>query len=398
MSKKGRRGEAEFLLIMSALMAISVMAINMTLPAFSEMSQCFGLGDPAQVGLIVVTLYTGLAVGQIVFGTLSDNIGRKSSLNLGLVIFLVGCIISWSAKSFSTLLAGQFVQGLGLGSPRIVILAILRDKFSGTEMARVMSFVMMVFVLAPAASPFAGQAVVKAADWRMLFLVFFCVSLFLLLLVNIRLEETLGFTSRKRLSAASLFHRSVFVLKSPIAVGYTIILGMVTGPYIAYLNLSQQIFEFQYGLGGRYPLVFALLSVWLGFASFLNGRVVRLLGLNRLVTAALLLTIAASSFLGVSILVLGHDPSLSVLACFLSLMLFCIGLLVSNLNTLAMGPLYASAGLGAAMVGSLSTLISVPFAILIGGSYDGSVVYLVGGFGGCAVAAFTIHIFLASIR
>lgn len=391
-----QQSRPEFLIIMALLMAMAVLAINVILPAFHDIAREFELVDPNQVGLTVSLLYAGLAVGQVLFGSLSDSIGRKPALAWGLGLFLTGCLISGLARDFSGLVLGQIVQGLGLGAPRIVTLAILRDRFSGDAMARAMSFVMMIFVVVPTVSPYLGQVIVGMGGWRQLFLMLGILGGALVFYLHVRLLETLPKNKRRELSTSSFLTVLKSVLRNRYAMGYAVALGVFTGPFIAYLNMSQQVFEFQYALHGRYPLVFAVLSIWLGLASFVNGIIVRRFGAVRLVTAALMLVIVASAFLFGNIQATGEDPPFVHFAAYMAAVLFCFGLLVSNLNVLAMETLGATAGTGAALVGAISTLISVPFAIAVGSFYSGSVVPVVLGFGVCGFASLLLHLRLGN--
>lgn len=362
-------------------MALVALAINMILPAFDDMTQHFGLATPTQIGLAVSLLYVGLAVGQIIFGALSDSTGRKVAMNIGLGVFITGVAISWAAPTFLLLIAGQIIQGIGLGAPRVVTLAIVRDRFEGPMMARTMSFIMVVFTLFPAVSPYIGQTVIAISGWRSLFFVFAIGAFITGLWFTIRLPETHPQSARYAWSLGSTMHNFGTVLCNGPAMINAAALGVVSGAFIAYLNLSQQILQFQYELGTAYPLYFAMMSLSLAAASFINGRAVVALGPERLVIFGLMAMFGLSILLAANITLRNHDPAFSLLLAYLMAMLFCFGFLVSNLNAMAMQSLGATAGTGAAIVGALTTFISVPLAILVGGYYSGSVMPLVGAFG-----------------
>lgn len=164
------------------------------------------------------------------------------------------------------------------------------------------------------------------------------------------------------------------------AVGYTVTVGLLFGSFVAYLSSSQQILQAQYGLGRLFPLYFAILALSIGCASLFNARLVVRLGMRRLCRWALLILVALSFvFLSVALAASGQ-PGLWMLMLYFIGIFFCIGVLFGNVNALAMEPLGHIACVGAAVVGSISTLISVPLGMYIGSVYDGTVLSLVAGF------------------
>ncbi|WP_299869798.1 MFS transporter [uncultured Roseobacter sp.] len=388
-SAKGISG-LEFIALNAMLMALVALAINMILPAFSHMTGDFNLPDPNRIGLAVSLLYVGLAFGQILFGAWSDSVGRKLSLNIGLLVFLVGSMLSFYSSLFWVFIVGQVVQGIGLGAPRVVTIAIVRDRYNGAEMAQTISFIMVIFSLVPTISPFLGQCVIFLLGWRSLFAFFSVGALLALFWLNSSLPETHLAASRKPVSFQLLASNFSTVLKNRPAMFYAGALGVVSGAFIAYLNMSQQLFEVQHGLGTRYPLFFALMSLSLALASFLNGRLVVKLGVERLAVIGLVAMGLSSAVMATATLVTGREGSLTELSIFLAAMLFCFGLLVSNLNALAMRSLGTVAGTGASVVGAVTTFVSVPLAILVGSFYSGSSAPLVLAFGGFSAIGYCL--------
>jgi DHA1 family bicyclomycin/chloramphenicol resistance-like MFS transporter len=246
-------------------------------------------------------------------------------------------------------------------------------------MARVMSFAMTIFILVPMIAPTFGQALLLLSGWRAIFGSYVLIAVIVVLWFTLRMPETLApddrapFSLRRILAAA----REIVGIRS--AIGYTVAAGLISGAFLGYLNSAQQIFQEQYALGERFPLYFATIALSLGLASLLNSRLVMRHGMRSLVTWSLFSVLGLSSVAsGVSLLVTGQPP-LWLLMAFLMISFFCVGILFGNMNALAMQPLGHIAGIGAAVVGSLSTLISVPIGILIGQSYNGTVVPLIVG-------------------
>jgi DHA1 family bicyclomycin/chloramphenicol resistance-like MFS transporter len=261
-----------------------------------------------------------------------------------------------------------------------VSVALIRDQYEGRAMARVMSFVMAVFILVPIIAPLLGQLILLVAHWRAIFGVFLGLALFAATWFALRQPETLPPNRRLSFTWGRLATAFYEIFTNRIAIGYTLAAGLVSGAFIGYLNSSQQIFQEQYGLGRLFPLYFAILALALGSASFTNGRLVMRYGMRALSQLALMTQGGLSLFYWVIAYGWDGHPPLWTLMVYLLISFFCVGILFGNLNSLAMEPLGRMAGVGAAVVGSVSTLISLLLGTLIGQSYNGTVLPLVGGF------------------
>jgi DHA1 family bicyclomycin/chloramphenicol resistance-like MFS transporter len=278
------------------------------------------------------------------------------------------------------MLVGRFLQGLGGAGPRTITIALVRDKFEGRSMARVMSIIMAIFILVPIIAPTLGQAVLSVSTWRTIFGTYLGMAIIVGTWFSLRQEETLLADRRMPFTLAKVAGAVRGVLKTRSALGYTVAAGFVFGAFLGYLNSAQQILQQQYGLGSRFPLYFAVLAIALGSASVLNATLVMRYGMRLLSILAVRTTWAVSvAFLGVAYLQGGHPPLWAFMA-YLMVAFFFIGLLFGNLNALAMQPLGHVAGTGAAVVGALSTLLSLVFGTTIGQSYNGTVLPLVAGF------------------
>ncbi|MDO5977976.1 multidrug effflux MFS transporter [Flavivirga spongiicola] len=366
--KNRELGFIEFIILVALLMALVSVTINMLLPAFQDILNDFQLKDKNKIQLTVSLLYLGLGFSQLFYGTLSDTIGRKPSIYHGLILFLLGCIISYVSNNLSILLIGQVLQGIGLGAPRVISVAIVRDKFEGRRMARAMSFIMVIYVLMPIVSPILGKSIIMISNWRILFIIYIGLGILVFLLFKYRMPETLAPDKQKSFSLKHLFKATQEILSNKYSFTYILILGLYSGVFITYLNLSQAIFEFQYQLGNQYPYYFAFLACSIGLALFINGKLVLSLGMKLLTEIAILSSLfTAILFFSISYFI---QPSLWLFIVFMFVQLFSYGLLVGNLNALAMQPLGHIAGLGASVVGAISTIISVPMSIFIGSFYN----------------------------
>ncbi len=363
------------------------MSTDTILPALSKIGADLGVTRANDSQLVISLLFLGIAVGQMFYGPLSDSIGRKPTIYMGLALYGIGCLLSMLAGSFQIMLVGRTLQGLGAAGPRVVVLALVRDRYGGRTMAQVMSFVMAVFILMPVIAPSFGQAILLIAHWRMIFAIYLALTLVIGAWLAWRQPETLPADRRIPFSLTRIGQGIREVISRRSTFGYTITIGLVFGSFIGYLNSAQQLFQEQYGLGQLFSLYFALLALALGSASITNARLVMRFGMRALSFRAMQ-SIAALSviFLIIAALTAGHPP-LWALTLYFLLTFFCVGILFGNLNALAMEPLGHIAGVGAAVIGSLSTFISLLLGTFIGQSYNGTVLPLIGGFAALSITA-----------
>ncbi len=364
---------------MALLISLVALSIDTLLPALPAIGQSLGVQDANQNQWVITVLFLGMAVGQLFFGPFADSVGRKPAVFLGLALFFIGCLLSLLASNFQVLLMGRVLQGLGASGPRIMTLTLVRDQYEGRTMARVMSFVTAVFILVPVIAPLVGQWIMVWAGWRSIFGLYLILAIIAGIWFAFRQPETLPVSRRRPFSLQDLWQGIRAVVTHRAVMGYTLILGLVFGLFIGYLSSAQQIFQDQYHLGRRFPFFFAILALSLGSASLVNARLVMRFGMSVLSRLALTFICGLSLLFSGILLVKGSVP-LEVLMVYLSVTFFGVGLLFGNLNALAMEPLGARAGMGASVVGSISTLISLLLGAWIGQLYNGTLFPLVGGF------------------
>lgn len=380
MQDKSRHPELsfrEFVAMMALMMSIVALSIDSVLPALGVIGSELAAKNSTDTQLLVVYLFIGLAVGQLFFGPLSDAIGRRRAISIGFVVFFIGTVISLSANDMAGMLVGRFLQGVGLSSPRTVSIAIVRDLYEGRQMASVMSFIMMIFILVPMIAPLLGQLVLAVTNWQGIFLVMLLVGAVALGWYLLRQGETLPVAVRAPFTAGRVLSVVRFMLAERSCLFYILAVGVTNGPFIFYLSSAQQLFEVSYGLGQWFPLYFAGLSFTIGISSFINGKNVVKFGRRNTAKFALLATVIGSTvFSGVSLYYEGLPP-LWLSTAYLMAVFLCVGLMSGNLNALAMDNLGHIAGIGSAIVGSLSTLISALFAIVVGYFFNGAIYPLV---------------------
>jgi MFS transporter, DHA1 family, multidrug resistance protein len=378
-TKKQAPSFPEFVLIISLMMALTALSIDAMMPALPQIASELSVQSANDRQLIISIFFLGMALGQLFFGPLSDKTGRKPTVYIGYAVYIAGSLLSIFALSFPMMLAGRLLQGIGISAPRAVTMALVRDLYAGRMMARVMSFVMTVFILAPMLAPSLGQLIMGFSSWRGIFVGFVVIALVTLIWFATRMPETLAPERRAPFTLRRMVEATTVIIKNRTAFGYTVSAGLVGGAFLGYLNSAQQIFQEQYALGTFFPIVFGIISLAIGLASFLNARLVMRFGMRYLVQWPLRVILGlAIVALAVFQLTAGQPP-LWLMMAYLMLTFFFIGILFGNQNALAMEPLGHMAGIGSAVVGSLATLIQMPLGTIIGQNYNGTVFPLVIG-------------------
>ena len=370
----------EFVCLAALLMSLVALAIDTMLPALPVIGRDLGVLRPNDVQLVITALFGGLGVGQFLFGPISDRIGRKPAIHAGLILFMAGCLVSIFAPTFEVMIAGRVLQGIGAAGPRVVTLALVRDQYEGRQMARLMSFVMAVFILIPTVAPALGQGILWLGGWRAIFATFFAIAAIAFAWFALRQPETLPAARRRPLSPRDIGGAVLEVLRTRAALGYTLAIACVYAPFIAYLSSAQQIFQEAYRTGALFPLWFGVLALAIGCAALVNGRLVLKHGMHRLSKAATVSFTLISVVAWTLTFAFEGLPPFWLFMTYLLVVFLCIGVLFGNLNALAMEPLGHIAGVGAAVVASLPTFLSVPLAALVSLSFDGTLYVQIGAF------------------
>lgn len=368
----------EFTLLIALLMSIVAISIDALLPALGVISQEIQLTHPNQAQYIISALFLGMAIGQLICGPLSDSSGRKKILYMGITLFLVGSVICFFAQDINTILIGRFIQGLGVSGPYVSAISIVRDKYSGRLMAKIMSLVMLIFIMVPALAPSLGQAILLVASWRYIFVLYVIYSVAIGLWIFLRLEETLPKEKRISFSASSFIDGFKEVIFNRITMSYTLCMGLFFGSFVGYLNSSQQIFQVQFGTGKLFTVYFGVLALLFGVASLLNSQLVEKWGMHYISKRAVCgLVLSSALFL---LLHAVTDIQLWMFLIYAATLFFCFGMLFGNVNAMAMEPMGHVAGIASAIIGSVSSIISMVIGTFIGQMYNNTLIPVTLGF------------------
>jgi len=369
----------EFVTLMAFLMALTALSVDIMLPVLPAIVADYGLDDVNKQQFMVTTYLGAFAFGHIFAGPLSDRLGRKPALLGGLVIYLAGTVLAVVAESYAILLAARAIQGFGAAGPRVVAIAVVRDRFVGRGMSQVMSFVMTVFIMLPIIAPALGAVIAALGSWRFLFVFLLAFAVATFLWVALRLPETNPRTGPLASPPVPLWTAVRTIWGNGQTMGYMLALGFVFGCLMTYISTTQQVFADIYGIVDWFPLAFASVAAMMIVSSVTNSRLVRRIGMRRLSHAAALALVALSAAGFAGELVTGRLPLAAVMA-FFSISFFFIGLILPNFNALAMEPLGRIAGTGSSFVGFVMTGLGALLGGTVGQFYDGTLGPLLAGF------------------
>ncbi|MFP5331083.1 MAG: MFS transporter [Acidimicrobiia bacterium] len=369
-----RIGSPEFTLFLASTMALTALGVDVMLPAFGAIREGFGLApDSTEVARVVTAYFLGIASGQVFYGPIADYFGRKKTLLFAGSLYAAGAIASALAPSLGLLLFARFVWGLGAAGGRVIVGAVVRDVYSGDQMAKAMSMVFSIFILVPVFAPALGALVLAVASWEWIF--GFC-ALYAggVLLWSRRLPETLAAEN----TLADLTFRRIgraakVVVSNRVTAGSTVALAVLFGVLTSYLASGEIMFSEVFGVTDLFPLYFGLLAAVMGAMMFLNGRIVERLGLVRLLRLTMWTYMVVSALFLVVVLAADGRPSLLVFMLGLGAILATHSLLIPNANSRALEPMGEVAGMAAAIVGTVSTLIGALLGAALDAQFDGTV-------------------------
>ena len=370
---KGVASGREFIAIVTALMASGALAIDLMLPAFPDMRQEFGMSsDSTQVGWIVTAFFLGMAVGPWIYGPASDRYGRRGLLFGGMALYIASALLACVAPSWEWVIVSRFVWGLGAAAPRTLSIAMIRDRYEGNAMARLMSNIMAVFLLVPILAPGIGAGLIAIAPWRIVFW-FPAVIASVLMLWATRLPETLEPERRRALTRSAFVQALKEVVGHRQTVCYTLAIAFLFGVMTSYLASSEVILSDVYGYGSWFPLFFGSVAIMLALNSLNNARLVHKIGITQLVRRMVVVAMCTSFvFLLISRLNHGH-PNFWLYAIGIACVIPVAQGLVPVCNTAAMIPLPHVAGTASAIISTVTTAGGALLGNIGSSAFDGTV-------------------------
>lgn len=384
-------GFRQFVLFVAAMMGTNAIAIDSMLPALPAIGKTLGIDTANHTQLVITSYLLGFGVAQIIYGTLADRFGRRPVLLVGLVIYTLASVGASFAWSFEVMLAARALQGIGAAAIRILAVTIVRDCYSGRQMARVMSLAFIVFLSVPILAPSIGQIIVLFAPWRAIFLMLCLLGVVLIFWTLRRLPETLHPDDRSPISIAGISHAFSLVFRSRVTVGYMLAMTMAMGGLFGFISSAQQVFADTFQAERWFTLVFAIIAFFMALSSLVNARIVERLGMRRVSHAALLGYMLVA--LVHAAVVLAGIENIITFSILQAAMMFFFGLMVSNFNAMAMEPVGHVAGTASSALGFVSTVGGAVLSFLLGQSFDGTTQPLILGFAALSVFALIFVLF-----
>ncbi len=370
---KSPMSRVEFVVLMAMMIATVAFSIDAMLPALPEIGRELSPDNLNNAQLILTAFMIGMGVGTFFTGPLSDTFGRKPVLVAGVALYMAAAVLAYMAPTLEMMLLARALQGLGAAGPRIVVMAIVRDQYEGREMARLMSFVMMVFSLVPAIAPALGAVVIDAAGWRSIFLAFVLFTFANTVWLMIRQPETLPRSERRPFQVAPMGIALKEIFSNPMVCLAIAVMTFNFAALFAMLSSVQQVFDITFGRGDSFPLWFGGVAIVAASASVINAVLVVRIGMRRMITFAMAAQLVIC--LLVILLEMSGLPNAVRFGLFVfwqTSIFFMVGLTLGNLNAMAMEPLGHIAGLAASMMAGISTVLAMVFAIPIGLAFDGT--------------------------
>lgn len=378
-------GFKEFVCLIACMMALNALAIDSMLPALPMIGEALGVARDNDRQWIVTAYLLGFGGAQIVYGPLADRYGRKPILMIGVGLYVLFSALAAFAPTFETLILARIGTGLGAASLRVLAVSIVRDRFSGRTMARVMSLSFLVFLGVPIVAPSLGAAILHVAPWPWIFGVLALAGSAVMLWSALRLPETLRPEDRLPIKPARIIAAFREAVTNRQSIGYTLAMTAITGALFGFINSSQQIFTDVFDAEAQFPLVFALVAGGIAVASLLNATFVERLGSRMISHTALIgFTLVASVHTVVSALGFETIWTFGVLQ---ALTMFCFGFIAGNFGSMAMEPMGHIAGTASSAQGFISTTAGSLVGFFIGQQFAGSATPMAAGIAVCGAVA-----------
>lgn len=380
-----RPGPREFIALIALIMATVALAIDSMIPALPAIGQSLAIAHDNDRQFVIGAFLIGFGVSQFLVGTLSDRFGRRPVLLISIAGYAIFSLAAAFAPSFELLIAARIAQGAGAAGGRALVVSIVRDRYVGRQMARVMSLAFIVFMAAPVLAPSIGQLILAVAPWRWIFVALAVVGIGILAWVGLRLPETLPAHSRVPITPAGLGASYATVVRDRQSSGYTLAGAFINGALMGFIHSIQQIFTDVFHAPGMLALVFAAVATTMAIGSLINSRLVVRLGMRFIGHWALIgFTLFGGIHLAMALS--GHETMIGFTLLQAATM-GCFGLAAANFGALAMERVGQVAGTASSLQGGFQTIFGAAIGIWVGRQFDGTTIPLYIGFFLCGLAA-----------
>lgn len=352
-------------LLLGLLAIMGPLNIDMYLPSFPGIAQDLGT-SPALVQISLTACLLGLAFGQVVIGPLSDAQGRKRPLLISTSLFVVASLLCTVAPNIYVLIAARFLQGFTAAGGVVLSRAVVRDVFSGRELSKFFSLLMVINAVAPMAAPIAGGGILLLpfASWSTIFLFLSILGILILIIVAVSLKETLPPEKRIQSSGPATVRTMGALLKDPSFIGYAVIVGFVHGGSFAYVSGTPFIYQGIYGVSPQaFSILFGINGIAIIIGSFIIGRLGGVIHEKQLLKTAVIIAVSATFILLIMTIIEGPLAAVVIL---IFIYMTTMGMILTSTFTLGMAEQGHRAGSGSAVLGMLPLLLGAVFSPLAG--------------------------------
>jgi len=358
----------EFLLL-GSLTAFGAMSIDLYLPALPDIARDYAV-TPAAVQITLTAFFIGMAIGQLIYGPLSDRIGRRPTIMFGCGLYVAASVACAFAPTIEFMVAARFVQALGCCAGMVVVRAVVRDRYDHRDSARIFSLLMLVLAVAPLFAPAFGSWLVMVLDWRAVFVALAVFGLIMLVAVWFRLEESRSAETERSARGESVFASYSDVMRQRRIVGYTLVSGTNGATLFAYISTTPDLIIESWGYSvWEFSFIFALISIGIVGSAQVN----RWLLLHRTPDWVLGVSTVAAAVVALIVLfvvMLGAPPVVVLFG--LAAVLSSFGFINANAlaGALSVDPLRA--GTTSGLLGAGTFVIGAVASVLAAAMHDGT--------------------------
>jgi len=352
-------------LLLSMLSMLGPLNIDMYLPSFPSIAKDFGT-SASLVQLSLTACLLGLAVGQIVIGSISDAKGRKKPLIISIFAFAIASLICAVAPNITVLVAARFLQGFTAAAGVVLSRAVARDVFSGNEMTKFFSLLMSINAFAPLIAPMLGGAILLLpfATWNTIFYALSIIGIFIVLLMSFRLKETLPVEKRSPSSIGHSVRTMGSLIKDRSFIGYALTVGFIHGGSFSYVAGTPFVYQDIYHVSPQaFSILFGINGIAIILGSFSIGRLSDRFPVRSLLRVAVTVSVSATAVLLIMTILQGP---LATIVIPIFIFMYSIGMVVTSAFSLAMKKQGHRAGSASALLGMFPLVIGSIVAPLVG--------------------------------
>ena len=360
------KDEREFIAFAALLTSAIALSIDMLLPAFAELRSTFGMEPTSNLpGLTITCIFVGMAIGMPIYGPLADTFGRLPILRIGIALFALGALGATLAPNLGFLLASRVLWGIGCAAPRTISQAMIRDKFEGDDMARVMAIVQTVFFAGPVLAPVIGHLLLRSGGTWRLTMLFGLVIAVVMWLWSFRVAESLQASNRRELSFATTRQGIRIVFGNRITIGYALTLLFSGGAFYSFLSSSELIVSEIFDRPSWFVPYFSITMCVMAAVALTGSRVVGRVGARRLGHSALGFQLAVSLLMLIVALATNGVPPVGMWMVLMSAQIAAMVVMMPNMTTLALEPMGSLAGTAASTIGFITLALGAILGAVI---------------------------------